>query len=77
MSLRDAINAKCRECIYDPRSGAGTWRQQVSACTVYRCALWPVRPIAKVMPDGAPVCTTPEASRAWIARNALSLKEEL
>lgn len=44
MSLRAAINAKCRECIYDPHSGAGNWRQQVTACTSYKCPLYPVRP---------------------------------
>jgi len=43
-SLRSAINAKCRECIYDPHSGMGNWRQQVSACSVTRRALWVVRP---------------------------------
>jgi len=42
-SLRSAINAKCRECIYD-KHGVGNWRQQVSACLVTKCALWVVRP---------------------------------
>lgn len=69
MSLRAAINGKCRECIYDPLSGMGTWRQQVSACRVYGCALWQVRPTAAAMPDGSPSPTTPEASRAWMAQN--------
>lgn len=46
MSLRAAINAKCKECIYDPLSGGGTWRQQVEACTSYKCPLFPVRPVA-------------------------------
>ena len=27
MSLRNAINAKCRDCIYDPLCGGGTWRE--------------------------------------------------
>ena len=44
MSLRAAINAKCKECIYDPVSGKGTWRQQVEACTAPSCPLYPVRP---------------------------------
>lgn len=43
-SLRKAINDKCKECIYDPGSGQGTWRQQVEACTSYSCPLYPVRP---------------------------------
>jgi len=43
-SLRRAINHKCKECIYDPRPGNGTWRQQVAACTSNSCALFNVRP---------------------------------
>lgn len=44
MSLRAAINAKCRECIYDPIGSRGAWRQQVDACTSYGCPLYQVRP---------------------------------
>lgn len=46
MSLRKAINDKCRDCIYDPKSGFGTWRQQVEGCTSRNCPLYPVRPKA-------------------------------
>ena len=42
-SLRAAINAKCRECIYDPHD-RGTWREQVERCTGYSCPLFDVRP---------------------------------
>lgn len=52
MSLRTAINEKCRDCIYDPKSGLGNWRQQVSACQITRCSLWPVRPTSKSRPSG-------------------------
>ena len=45
MSLRNAINSKCRECIYDPVSGNGTWRQQVAACASKTCPLYTVRPM--------------------------------
>lgn len=45
MSLRNAINRKCRECIADP-SAAGTWRQQVEQCTVKTCPLYDVRPVS-------------------------------
>jgi hypothetical protein len=45
MSLRKAIDAKCRECIYDPHSGDGTWRQQVEGCTSPKCPLFAVRPL--------------------------------
>lgn len=44
MSLRAAVNAMCKSCIYDPIGGGGTWRQQVEACTASRCPLYPVRP---------------------------------
>lgn len=47
MSLREAINAKCRDCIYDHHSGLGNWRQQVSACHIESCPLWAVRPKSK------------------------------
>jgi hypothetical protein len=41
--LRECINAKCKSCIYDPEA-AGTWRQQVTICSVTECPLYPVRP---------------------------------
>jgi hypothetical protein len=43
MSLRKAIDDKCRDCIYDPLA-AGTWRQQVTLCSVKLCPLYEVRP---------------------------------
>jgi hypothetical protein len=45
MSLRRAVNAKCKECIYDPYRG-GNWRQQVQACTSPHCPLFPARPVS-------------------------------
>jgi hypothetical protein len=45
-SLRSLINAKCRECIYDPLA-EGNWRQQVGACTSPSCPLFEVRPRSK------------------------------
>ena len=30
---RKPIEEKCKECIYDPQSGNGTWRQQVGNCS--------------------------------------------
>ncbi len=45
-SLRKHINDHCKTCIYD-YSAAGTWRQQVTLCTVKSCALYPVRPVTK------------------------------
>jgi len=43
-SLRTAINAKCKQCSYDPLD-RGTWRQQVADCRVPGCPLYPVRPM--------------------------------
>ena len=43
MTRADAIAAKCKECIYDPDED-GTWRQQVRACDIESCALYPIRP---------------------------------
>ena len=44
MSLRHAINNKCRECIYCPITGTGSWRRLCAACTSKPCPFWPVRP---------------------------------
>ena len=42
--LRGKVNAKCISCIYDPKSGGGTWKQQTEACLVNTCPLYEVRP---------------------------------
>lgn len=45
LSMRQAINAKCKECLYDPLwAGGGTWRQQVEACSSPDCPLYELRP---------------------------------
>ena len=44
MSLRLAVNAKCRSCAYDPRD-VGTAAQQIACCVVADCPLHPHRPI--------------------------------
>ena len=48
-SLRAAINANCKDCCYDGtlHGGLGTWREQVEACGVTKCALYHVRPVSK------------------------------
>ena len=63
-SLRKAIDAKCKDCIFDEKSGLGTWRQQTTACTSVDCSLYPVRPISKPKkaPTGNPV---PESLRKY------------
>ena len=42
-SLRKRINQNCKDCIYDPYA-PGTWRQQVTLCSVKSCAFHDVRP---------------------------------
>lgn len=46
VSLRNAIDENCRNCIYDDKA-EGTWRQQVTLCSVTSCAIYPVRPVTK------------------------------
>jgi hypothetical protein len=46
MSMRAAINAKCKDCIYDT-CAPGNWRQQVEGCAIRDCSLWPYRPKSK------------------------------
>lgn len=46
MSLRAAINAFCRQCLYDPHQ-PGRWREQITACTSRGCPLYAVRPTSK------------------------------
>ena len=67
-SLRAAIDAKCKECIYDPYGGAGTWRQQVAACTSPSCPLFALRPMPAIgkgaddpvkAPNSTPVARSP------------------
>ena len=43
MSLRKRINQNCKDCIYD-HYAAGTWRQQVTLCSVKTCEFHDVRP---------------------------------
>lgn len=46
MSRAAAINAFCKQCIYD-KTQPGNWRQQVEACTAKSCPLYEYRPISK------------------------------
>ncbi len=51
MSLRKAINTKCRQCAVD-KLDKGTWRQQIQSCTISKCGLHPFRPISgKPLPE--------------------------
>jgi hypothetical protein len=44
-SLRVAIDAMCKSCLYDPGNGNGGWREQVGGCSSSNCPLHPVRPL--------------------------------
>lgn len=49
VSLRGAIDAKCRDC---GAAGAGArWREHVTVCPVLNCPLWPVRPMSRHVPE--------------------------
>lgn len=67
MSLRAAINAKCKDCIHD-EAAPGTWREQVAQCSCPSCPLWPLRPAPSggpfANPPREPATVTPE----WLAR---------
>ena len=63
-SLRKAIDGQCRACIYD-KYQAGTWREQVQACSCPSCPLFPVRPATMGVRDSAVIAkknTQTEAS---------------
>ena len=45
-SLRRAIDAKCRSCIYD-EANVGSWLVQVTLCSCRDCPLYEVRPVTK------------------------------
>ena len=63
LTRQQAINEKCKDCIYDPKSGLGTWRQQVEGCTMTDCALFAFRPRAYKRKESTGV--QPEALRIY------------
>lgn len=70
-SLRSAIDAMCRACIYDPGSGNGTWREQVTACSSSSCPLHLVRPqTGRKASRGAQigVCRSEDTARPMLAK---------
>ncbi len=46
LTRKQAIDAFCKECIYDPKGGNGTWREQVTNCTAHKCPLYEWRPVS-------------------------------
>ena len=52
LSLRGAINNKCRSCIFD-EANVGSWLVQVTLCSCKDCPLYEVRPVTKSpIPEG-------------------------
>jgi hypothetical protein len=56
MSLRRKIDQNCKNCIYDSAC-PGSWRQQVSLCTVKSCPFWDIR--------AKPTSPIPESTLRW------------
>ncbi len=50
-SMRKAIDAMCKGCIYDPEM-PGTWRAQTEGCQITTCPLHPLRPRTSASPRG-------------------------
>ena len=64
-SPQQAINAKCKDCIYDEHNG-GTWREQTEGCTVKSCPLFELRPVSAAT----------KKQRSEDRFNALSIEEQ-
>jgi hypothetical protein len=65
LGLRAAIDAKCRDCIYDPVA-PGTWREQVAQCSAIGCRLWPVRPEPSSGPFAGPPRDPAAVTVGWL-----------
>ena len=64
LSLRKAINAHCKSCVYD-QLAAGSWKAQVTLCSVYKCELFDVRPTTQRIPESVfDYYMVPEAERS-------------
>ena len=62
LSLRAAINAMCKNCLYDPGNGNGAWRVQVQGCSSSNCPLHSVSPLpVKATKSGKDACSGPLA----------------
>ena len=46
VSVRKAVNAKCKDCSWDP-AAPGTWKVQIQCCPCIECPLWPIRPVSE------------------------------
>ena len=66
MSMRKAINDKCKDCIYDPLAG-GTWREQVAQCSCVLCPLWELRPGPESGPFANPPRDRGAVTQEWLS----------
>ena len=74
-SMRKAINAMCKGCIFDPVAG-GQWRQQVEACTSPECPLFELRPRSKARDSQKPSTRCECAQDGGMAGNGEALGGE-
>ncbi len=72
MTRQNAINLKCKECIYDELD-QGTWRTQVENCEISDCALYEFRPtsFSRSKVDRLPVEPNYEALSGEVMPEAL------
>ena len=68
MSLRKAIDDKCKDCIYDPQCGGGYWREQVAQCSSVDCPLWPIRAASSGGPWANPPRDRSRLPPGWLTR---------
>jgi hypothetical protein len=65
VSLRKAIDAKCRDCIYD-EAAPGSWRAQVAQCSGLSCPLWPYRSAPRSGPFADPPRDPEGVPQEWL-----------
>ena len=53
-SLRNALNDKCRDCIFDP-GAVGRWREQTAAGESVNWALHEIRPVPRSCTAGGAI----------------------
>jgi hypothetical protein len=72
--MKKAIAEHCRGCMYDPESGLGNWKQQITQCHITKCALWPYRPISKPKKSGGG--EIPAALKAYREKALANVEEQ-
>jgi hypothetical protein len=66
LSYRKLIDLKCKDCIYDPQCGGGTWREQIAQCSSVSCPLWPIRASPSSGPYSNPYRDPDTVPKAWL-----------